>query len=196
MSHLSPTVITISDNEVTRLEYQGQPVVTFLMIDKLHRRVEGTARDRFKKNRKRFVEGVDFFHLTYQETTLLGKIYPSEIRPNPNGMILQTQTGYLMLVKSFTDDFAWQVQRELINKYFTSQEILLIQKSKLKASQQELLMARPKWKRILRYRYMGLSQRDIGTLLGVTQRCIWGQLARMKKCGIIATTGALVPEPD
>ncbi|MFW6030263.1 MAG: hypothetical protein ACOCRO_08430, partial [Halanaerobiales bacterium] len=31
--------------------------------------------------------------------------------------------GYLMLVKSFTDDLAWRVQRELINSYFKSKEM-------------------------------------------------------------------------
>lgn len=31
---------------------------------------------------------------------------------------LITETGYLMLVKSFTDDLAWNVQRTLVNAYF------------------------------------------------------------------------------
>lgn len=31
-----------------------------------------------------------------------------------NEVTLMTETGYLMLVKSFTDDLAWKVQRELV----------------------------------------------------------------------------------
>lgn len=31
---------------------------------------------------------------------------------------LLTESGYLMLAKSFTDDLAWKVQRELVNNYF------------------------------------------------------------------------------
>lgn len=31
---------------------------------------------------------------------------------------LLTESGYLMLVKSFTDDLAWDVQRQLVNSYF------------------------------------------------------------------------------
>ena len=31
---------------------------------------------------------------------------------------LITESGYLMLVKSFTDDLAWDVQRQLVNTYF------------------------------------------------------------------------------
>ena len=33
-------------------------------------------------------------------------------------MTLITESGYLMLVKSFTDDLAWEVQRELVKGYF------------------------------------------------------------------------------
>lgn len=35
---------------------------------------------------------------------------------------LITESGYLMLVKSFTDDLAWKVQRELVNCYFRVKE--------------------------------------------------------------------------
>ncbi|HBA70095.1 MAG TPA: hypothetical protein DCZ40_12175 [Lachnospiraceae bacterium] len=78
---------------------------------------EGTARKRFNDNKQRFVEGEDFFEIKE----------PSEIRTlgleRPQGgipekVILITEQGYLMLVKSFTDDLAWKVQRELVNTYF------------------------------------------------------------------------------
>jgi len=34
------------------------------------------------------------------------------------------ESGYLMLVKSFTDDLAWKVQRQLVNAYFRTKEEL------------------------------------------------------------------------
>ena len=34
-----------------------------------------------------------------------------------------TESGYLMLVKSFTDELAWQIQRMLVNTYFRTQVI-------------------------------------------------------------------------
>ena len=37
-------------------------------------------------------------------------------------IILITENGYLMLVKSLTDDLAWEVQRQLINTYFKAKE--------------------------------------------------------------------------
>lgn len=40
----------------------------------------------------------------------------------PNGLVLLTESGYLMLVKSFTDDLAWKVQRQLVKTYFSWKE--------------------------------------------------------------------------
>ena len=39
-------------------------------------------------------------------------------------IILLTESGYLMLVKSFTDDIAWSVQRQLVNSYFRVKQII------------------------------------------------------------------------
>ena len=108
--------ITIIENRPLSVkEYRGQRVVTFKDIDDLHQRPEGTAKKRFNDNRRHFIEGVDFF------TARKGDFLKSEIRtleiPN-RGLIVFTETGYLMLVKSFTDDLAWAVQRALVNSYF------------------------------------------------------------------------------
>lgn len=40
----------------------------------------------------------------------------------PKGTTLITESGYLLLVKSFTDDLAWKVQRQLVSNYFQSKE--------------------------------------------------------------------------
>ena len=104
--------VTINDVELPIKEYQGQKVVTLKEIDAVHNRPEGTARKRFNDNKKHFIEGMDYF-----------KITPSEFRTAFGGMdqrqsndvTLVTESGYLMLVKSFTDDLAWDVQRQLVN---------------------------------------------------------------------------------
>ena len=113
--------ITINDHVIPVKEYMGERVVTFKEIDTVHDRPKGTARKRFNDNKKHFIEGVDFY-----------KVYePSEIRTlgiirpqggTPDEVTLITETGYLMLVKSFTDDLAWTVQRELVNCYFRVKE--------------------------------------------------------------------------
>ena len=96
--------------------YNGQRVVTLRDIDELHRKPEGSARKRFNENRKHFIEGVDTFVRN-----------PDEARREfgieaPNGLRLLTLTGYLMIVKSFTDDLSWAIQRELVNGYFAGRK--------------------------------------------------------------------------
>ena len=46
-----------------------------------------------------------------------------EISPKVHeDIVLITESGYLMLVKSFTDDLSWDVQRELVKCYFRVKE--------------------------------------------------------------------------
>ena len=107
--------LTIGNVNVVIKEYQGQRVVTLKDIDTVHQRPDGTARRNFNTNKQHFIEGVDYF-----------KIQPNEIRTvgitSPNGGTVVTESGYLMLVKSFTDDLSWEVQRELVNTYFRVKE--------------------------------------------------------------------------
>ncbi len=109
--------IVIQETEIQIKEYQGKRVVTFKDIDKVHQRPEGTARKRFNDNRKHFIAGTDFFVRKTDEAQREFGVTA------PNGLILITESGYLMLVKSFTDDLAWKVQRELVNSYFRFEEI-------------------------------------------------------------------------
>ena len=109
-------IIKINNHDVEVKEYKGQRVVTFKDIDTVHERVEGTARKRFNDNKKRLIEGEDYFVRNTDEAMNEFGIVA------PNGLNLVTEQGYLMLVKSLTDDLAWKVQRELVNAYFKVKE--------------------------------------------------------------------------
>lgn len=104
--------IVINDKLLSVKEYKGNRVVTFKEIDAVHGRKEGTASRNFNANKKRFIEDVDYFRLQNNEIRSLGINVPNR------GLIVITESGYLMLAKSFTDDLAWTVQRELVNFYF------------------------------------------------------------------------------
>src|SRR5690606_30868075 len=93
-------------------EHQGQRVVTLRDVDNLHQRPAGAARKTFNSHRGQFVENEDFFVLNTDEA------YRMFGAKAPNGLILLTESGYLLLVKPFTDDLAWQVQRQLVKSYF------------------------------------------------------------------------------
>lgn len=105
-------------------EYNNRRVVTFKDIDTLHQRPNGTASRNFRKNREYFINGTDYFIINQ----------PDEIRrlgfTRPQGgvseqVILITESGYLMLVKSLTDDLAWKVQRELVDTYFRAKDMFI-----------------------------------------------------------------------
>ena len=120
-------LVRMGNADISIKEYKGQRVVTFKDIDAVHGRADGTARKRFADNRKHFVEGEDYFVVT-PET--LEKSKMSEKRTsgidevNPRGTAFITEQGYLMLVKSFTDDLAWEVQRQLVKNYFGAKKPL------------------------------------------------------------------------
>lgn len=110
-----PEMIQIQNSQIQVKEYRGKRVVTFKDIDTVHQRPDGTARRNFNQNRKRFISGVDFYTVKPSDFQKY-EIRPAEI--NNNGTTLITESGYLMLVKSFTDDLAWKAQRELVDTYF------------------------------------------------------------------------------
>lgn len=113
-------LVTIGNTQFTAKTLDGKPVLTFRDIDTIHHRPEGSARKRFNDNRQRFVEGEDYM-----------KICASEFRTHFDGLsskatedvYLLTESGYLMIVKSFTDDWAWEVQRKLVKTYFRAKEL-------------------------------------------------------------------------
>lgn len=108
-------LVTINNKNLEVKEFEGQRVVTFKEIDKLHERVEGTAKRNFTDNKEHFIKGIDYFIVKPSDVEKY-EIRSLEI-PN-RGLTLMTESGYLMLVKSLSDDLAWTVQRELVNKYF------------------------------------------------------------------------------
>lgn len=111
-------MITIENTEMQIREYAGQRVVTLKDIDMVHGKKSDTAKKSFQKHKKHFILGTDYFEMTRKE---FGERYsPNEkVVGNPNiKTYLFTESGYLMIVKVFNDDIAWNVQRQLVNAYF------------------------------------------------------------------------------
>ena len=115
-------VITIENTEMQIREYNGQRVVTLKDIDIVHGKKSDTAKKSFQKHKQHFILGTDYFEMTRKE---FGERYsPNEkVAGNPNlKTYLFTESGYLMIVKVFTDELAWNVQRQLVNAYFRVKE--------------------------------------------------------------------------
>ncbi len=60
-------IIKIEGQEVNRIEYQGSPVITFKMVDELHERPEGTAKNSFARNKDKFEEGYHYYSVPFGE---------------------------------------------------------------------------------------------------------------------------------
>lgn len=115
-------VITIENTEMQIREYKGQRVVTFKDIDMVHGNKAGTARRNFGRNKKHFIEGEDYFSLIKENPN--GTNCPIRNITVPNkGIKVLTESGYLLIAKSFTDDLSWKVQRQLVNAYFKVREV-------------------------------------------------------------------------
>lgn len=115
-------VITIENTEMQIREYDGQRVVTFKDIDKVHQRPKGTAKRNFTRNKKHFIENEDYFVVTREDVgTNFVPTYGFNEKA-PSGILI-TETGYLMLVKSLRDDLSWGVQRQLVKAYFNVRQV-------------------------------------------------------------------------
>lgn len=109
------STIQIHRHTLPIVDYRGQRVVTLAMVDQVHERPEGTASRTFTAHKERLREGEDFYLVPSSQKDTLRRF--DVVVPN-RGLIVLTESGYLMLTKPFSDDIAWMVQRQLVNSYF------------------------------------------------------------------------------
>lgn len=112
-------LVNVEGTELAIREYNGQMVVTFDDIDLVHKRPSGTARKAFNRNKRHFINGVDYIVLE-KESSNVHRVDIRNIDIPNRGITVFTESGYLMLVKPFKDDLSWDVQRALVNGYFAS----------------------------------------------------------------------------
>jgi hypothetical protein len=122
-------LVKINNESVEILKYKGKRVITLAMIDKLHNRPDGTAHRNMTKSRKHFVKNEDYFEIArhVKRPNLMKSFGFSKYAPK--GFLI-TESGYLMLVKTFRDNLAWKVQKELVRVYFRAKKAGLLSKTK------------------------------------------------------------------
>ena len=130
-------------------EIQGQRVVSYKQIAELHQVPIVNLQNNFKRNHKRFIYGTDYFKT-------------QEHSPGTNKMLVSriyfTESGYLMLVKSLSDDLSWEVQRMLVNSYFRANLL-----------EQVIKFLPAEIRKVIMYRQMGLTQVETARLLRSTK---------------------------
>lgn len=122
-THRRDLTVSIQGVDLTRIEYRGEQVVTYAMVDRVHQRPEGTARRTYNANKARFVEGEDFFEVDQPDVIRsLGFSRPQG--GTPASITLITRRGYLKLIKPMDDDRAWAVQGEMVDRYFAVEKMV------------------------------------------------------------------------
>lgn len=119
---MNNNLVKINEEEIIVKEYENQRVVTAWDIAKVHNREVREVNQQFNRNKEKLIEGEDYFSLTPIEFSK-SQIVIQEFIPNSvKEIILFSESGYLMLVKTFTDDLSWDIQRQLVKGYFKLKE--------------------------------------------------------------------------
>lgn len=116
-------LVKINNVELGIKEYKKERVVTAWDIAKVHGREVKRINEIFKNNIDKFILKEDYFFLTPNEFSGSFKTAQDFIPNNVKEIPLFTESGYLMLVKTFTDDLSWEIQRQLVKGYFKLKEL-------------------------------------------------------------------------
>lgn len=111
-------IVRIKETEILIKEYKGQRVVTSWDIAKVHNKEVREINQIFKNNQHRFILNKDYFSISSNEIPESFKMI-QKIPNNVKEILVFTESGYLLLTKPFTDDLSWDVQRQLVESYFT-----------------------------------------------------------------------------
>ena len=116
-------LVKINNVELGIKEYKKERVVTAWDIAKVHKKEVNDITKNFNNNKKKFILDEDYFLVNRTEISER-KISVQDFIPNNVKEIpLFTESGYLMLVKTFTDDLSWDIQRQLVKGYFKLKEL-------------------------------------------------------------------------
>ena len=115
-------IIIINNEKMEVKEYEGLRVVTAWNIGKVHNRDVGEINKIFNRNKDKFILNEDYFILKIKDFSERFKTIQDFIPNNVKEIALFTESGYLMLVKTFTDDLSWNIQRQLVKTYFRFKE--------------------------------------------------------------------------
>ena len=115
--------IIIKDKEILVKEYKNQRVVTVWDISEVHNKEVKRINELFNRNKERFLKDYDYFSLTPTEFSESFKTSQNFIPNNVKKINVFTESGYLLLTKTFSDDLSWEIQRILISSYFKIKEL-------------------------------------------------------------------------
>ena len=131
---MSSNLITIADKEIELKEYKGERVVTAWDIADLHEKDVKVVNQHFNRNITNLIENEDYYIISKETFLKSHFVTLKNHAPNLKEVALFTESGYLLLVKGFTDERSWNIQRQLVKSYFKLKEL----KEKMEAGEIEI----------------------------------------------------------
>ena len=120
---MNNNLITIAGKEIELKEYNGERIVTAWDIAELHERDVKVVNQQMRNNIDKFIENEDYFIISRNNIPKSMRLTLGNNAPNLKEIILYTESGYLLLTKTFTDERSWNIQRQLVKSYFKLKEL-------------------------------------------------------------------------
>ena len=120
---MNSNLITIADKEIELKEYNGERIVTAWDIAELHERDVREVTQNFKNVNDKMILDEDYFVIPKEHISESKILIQNFIPNNVKEIILFTESGYLLLTKTFTDERSWNIQRQLVKSYFKLKEL-------------------------------------------------------------------------
>lgn len=115
--------ISIFEKEIEIKEYNNERVVTAWDIAQLHERDTREIVQNFNNVKDKMILNEDYFTISRNDMSKSKILIQHFIPNNVKEIVLFTQLGYMLLTKTFKDDFSWKIQRELVKAYFKLKEL-------------------------------------------------------------------------
>jgi toxin-antitoxin system, toxin component, bro family len=120
---MNSKLIAIADKEIEIKEYNGERIVTAWDIAELHERDVREVTQNFKNVNDKMILDEDYFVIPKEHISESKILIQNFIPNNVKEIILFTESGYLLLTKTFTDERSWNIQRQLVKSYFKLKEL-------------------------------------------------------------------------
>lgn len=121
--------ILINNKNIETKKYNGEIILTAYDIAELHERDVKRINENFRHNIDKFVEKEDYYIIN-KNSINDRKIFGQRFIPNNmKQLLIFNKSGYLLLSKTFQDNFSWKIEKELLKKYFNQDVITDIRES-------------------------------------------------------------------
>ena len=114
----------INGVKILKKEFNGEKVLTAWDIAKIHGREPREVNQNLKNLKGKMVEGEDYYLIPRAEINKSNILIQEFIPNNVKNITLFNESGYLLISRTFDDEFSWKLQKFLIKNYFNMQKLM------------------------------------------------------------------------